>query len=407
MICVLHIGTEKTATTLLQQWLRHNRAELSRQRIYLPDFPGDPGNRSFANFFQSHIDDWSIANGTRTIDQKRAFFEGFLERLSAQIREAAKEHDIFLISSEHLHSRLQNPDDIRTLRAFLDENFEASKVICYFRDQADMAISLYSTALRGPFFASLDESLERARPEHYYFNFARIASNWSAAFGRENCIFRIFDRAQFASGDIRIDFIRNVDDRVDTSSLDFSVASANMRLSRLLAAAYRKINEIIPYWTNNGRSIESRNIALKQKLAEIDSLKRGAIDHDWRPIRERFASSNEAFFAEYFDGKSMFPPPANGRHNEVALPIEDVEQIVTDLMACLLPHVGDDDTPRLFDSDANYLRDIAISIENGAPLSLENASKLMTLAQRARPQGKVISEKVAAYRQRLNRDAAG
>ena len=39
MKCILHIGTEKTGTTLLQNWLYDNKEKLSQVGIYLMGWP--------------------------------------------------------------------------------------------------------------------------------------------------------------------------------------------------------------------------------------------------------------------------------------------------------------------------------------------------------------------------------
>ena len=44
MKCILHIGTEKTGTTILQDWLYDNKVELSKVGVYLSDNLGKTNN---------------------------------------------------------------------------------------------------------------------------------------------------------------------------------------------------------------------------------------------------------------------------------------------------------------------------------------------------------------------------
>ena len=81
MKCILHIGTEKTATTTLQNWLYDNQAALSKSGVYLSDNLGKTNNILIPAYFQGHLDDWAMRNGIKDEAEKTLFFEGFIERL--------------------------------------------------------------------------------------------------------------------------------------------------------------------------------------------------------------------------------------------------------------------------------------------------------------------------------------
>jgi hypothetical protein len=211
MKCVLHIGTEKTGTTLLQDWLYLNQAALSESGIYLSNKLGKTNNRLIPAYFCSHLDDWARRNRIATQEDKHAFFEGFLENLTSEITQASKSHKYFVITSEHLHSRLRKRYEIEDLYKFLNKNFDGLKVICYFRNQFDVAVSLYSTALKISSHAALESFIEQAKPENYYYDYARIADTWAEVFGRANCDFKVYNREQFLDKDIRKDFIIAID----------------------------------------------------------------------------------------------------------------------------------------------------------------------------------------------------
>ena len=73
MKCVLHIGTAKTATTLLQKWLYSNRDGLAQKGIYLPETIGEPNNRSLAGAFQTRFDIWAKRRNIETIEQLQKY----------------------------------------------------------------------------------------------------------------------------------------------------------------------------------------------------------------------------------------------------------------------------------------------------------------------------------------------
>jgi hypothetical protein len=59
MKCILHIGTEKTATTLLQNWIYENEAGLAKAGIALTRSAGAPNNRKLVSAHQREIDDYT------------------------------------------------------------------------------------------------------------------------------------------------------------------------------------------------------------------------------------------------------------------------------------------------------------------------------------------------------------
>ena len=111
----LHIGTEKTGTTLLQEWLYTNKKNLSKNGIYLPNQLGKPKNILLPTYFQGHLDDWEWSKRIQNKQEKETFFEGFLNRVTDEITAAKINHDTFIITSEHFHSRLQLIEEIQNL----------------------------------------------------------------------------------------------------------------------------------------------------------------------------------------------------------------------------------------------------------------------------------------------------
>ena len=396
MKCLLHIGTEKTGTTLLQDWLLENRDALGAQRVYLPTSLGKRDHRWFTAFFQTRPDDWTRAKGIKTAEDRARVFHGFADRFTAEMDQARQTHDLCIISSEHLHSRLENDDEIANIRQFLDGIFEQVTVLCYFRDQADMAVSLYSTALKAGHTATLDEFLTRTvTPKARYYDFKAIADSWSAVFGREQCQFRLYDCTWFEGGDLRLDFLSNLPLRLDPAGLSFATDRSNQSLTPLAAAACRAVNTHVPYWTETG--ISPRNLALKARLADLPALQGGTIDSPRKPaLRALFADRNAAFLAQYFPkGTQLAASPA--APEPPLYSTAEVEVIVESALAAVLSEAQS----ALQDADAESLRDLAIRIEQGGPTTLQDAALLMNLALRARPNGPFIRKKAEAYAERL------
>lgn len=405
MKCVLHIGTEKTGTTLLQDWLYDNRKNLGKQRVFLSTMLGTTNNRLLPVYFQHDLDDWARMNGIETTEQKEAYFEGFLDRFKAEVAEASKSHDVFVITSEHFHSRLTQIEGIIALSEFLNEVFSEVQVICYFRNQFDMAVSFYSTLLLvSPSDAPLNEFINSAHPQNCYYNFLEIADNWSAAFGQKNCEFRVFDRTRFLEGDLRKDFIRFVSDQVELDCLDYKIESSNVSLRALESAAYRAVNHVIPYWNKEDGKISFLNQEVKRSLSDLEILKKGRIQSDVRTdVEQAFDQSNSEFFSKYFGCGNLFVTETSSSRSDVTFTLQEVQDIVFQSLSAALGFTQGVQVP---DSNADWLRDLAIKIEHKDKLGLEDALKLMRLAQVVRPEGPLISIKIDEYEKRLKLEAS-
>ena len=396
MKCILHIGTEKTGTTILQDWLYFNKGTLSENRVYLSDLIGKTNNRLLVCYFMDHFDDWFVANSINSQEDKERFFKDFKSNLIKEIEEASKNHDYMIITSEHFHSRLRKPELINQLKDFLYEVFEEVNVICYFREQSSVRKSLYSTALKVETNKKLEQFHNDIDPSHYYYNYYEIATRWSDIFGKKNCIFRVYERSRFINNDLREDFINSVGLASLSDKLSFDVSSANESLSYLESVLYRVINDQFPLFLTGG-GVNSLNLALKKTVSSCETLKLGKIiATDSSDISKRFESINKKFFDTFFDGKYMFKPnESNDEANEdVAMSLTEAAVILEELFQrlCL-----DQQLKQLENRDADILRDVALKFESGDTISKQEARQLMLLALRARPNGGLIKRKVIEY----------
>jgi hypothetical protein len=377
--------------------LYENQKALSQQGVYLSSKLGRPNNRLLPSYFQHRLDDWARCNKITSIEEKEQFFEGFLEDFSREIKEASSSHDLFVITSEHLHSRVTRVEDVRAVADFLNRRFEDVKVVCYFRHQLDMSVSRYSTTLKGSSSSRLEDYLKTVSPDNYYYNFLAIADNWSEAFGREKCVFRLYDGELFG-GDIRKDFLRQVAPYLDVERLDFELRSSNESLSCLESVAYRSINKHIPRWGTVNGGVSRLNEQMKRAVSQAARLKRGKIEaSSENKISELFELSNRKFLDKYF-GPSV--ELMSGKKNQLAgltcLALDEVKGIVADVCDALLGCVSGG--VNIADGDAGKLRDLAIKIELREALSISDSLFLMELARRARPNDLFIAQKVDAYK---------
>jgi len=395
MKCLLHIGTEKTATTTLQDWLYGNEVELNKAGFYLSKILGKTNNRLFPAYFQSQLDEWAKANGIGSKAEKEKYFYGFLEKLSDEIYVASKSYETFIITSEHLHSRVIKQEEIKRLHSFLTNLFDEVEVVCYFRDQYDVAVSLYSTVLRGESDVDFDSFVDRADPQNYYYNYLQVADNWSGVFGRDKCNFRIFDKSKFVGNDIRLDFLSVVGVDVDPTNLNMGIEESNKSLSMLQSSAFKVINRNIKYWSPEKNGTNKNNTNAKKRILSTASLKLGKITGSNSDlIRSRFTETNAIFFRKYFTAEESFPVSLSGRDHEItsvqaSIAVEDALELGLSINKAITPTIAED--------HINSLRDIALRLYDRNPDSIEDALTIMKIALQYRPHGNLIKDKVQEW----------
>ena len=129
--CVLHIGTHKTGTTLLQNFLQWNAAALDRAEIHFPAagwYGAVPGQHATA---------WELLDGD-TGEQLQALAD---ELSSTTVRHA-------VLSSEEFSLLFDRPDGLRTLVECLQAIGYSIKVLAYVRSQATFAESMFAERIK-------------------------------------------------------------------------------------------------------------------------------------------------------------------------------------------------------------------------------------------------------------------
>jgi hypothetical protein len=228
MKLVLHIGTHKTGTSALQQFLYANRARLAAsglhyatpthglQEINVIENALIVGKRDIVRAFFAEQLDLAERNGAHTILASAENFYAMSTFAALRRRELctnAVERDRVLI--ETLQSLL--PTGIHTLQS-----------VCYFRRPDRYAESLYSQHVkRGILFDGTFEAFFQIINPALYYNEHMLA--WSDVVGENNCIVRLYEPAK---ADIVSDFMKNVLGIGDLASFASMNRRANERVSR-------------------------------------------------------------------------------------------------------------------------------------------------------------------------------
>ncbi|NHN86182.1 hypothetical protein GOB93_16255 [Acetobacter musti] len=311
MRCILHIGTEKTATTSIQNWLYANRATLSENRVALSDVAETGNNRALCAWFQPEIDDYLLDKGVRDEAGKAVWFATFIDDFEAEIKQAARSHDTMIISSEHFHRRMTSKESIEALRDFLYRNFSSVEIVCYFREQSEVRKSLYSTGVKGGDTRRIADFQNEDLTGSHYYNYRNMLGKWSDIFGRSAIRPRLFQRKLFRDRDIRKDFLDVCNLSRLSDSMNFDTPRENESLTRFQAFLARQVNTAVPRYDRHGNYSWLRD-RLVYVISHFRIFRLGGRIRDPRQLslHAAFDAENRKFFRDYFGAdRNLFPPP--------------------------------------------------------------------------------------------------
>lgn len=250
---VLHIGTPKTASTLLQNSCEGNPDWLSRHGLAYGRALAPDANH-ITLFFAAAIaiHDLTRAYGIHTLDE----LADFRTRLIAEIRscrDAQPAHiHTMIYSTENLTGNLRSPEGVEQLREMLAPLFDTVEIVVYIRRQDDAILSMYGEFMRrgfseAPFSRFMENCLSEKSPVPYIF-YRRELEKWIKVWGRETITVRVFDRKEFIGGQILTDFMSVVLGRTDFDMSDFQASPADNRgLSAPVLEALRRLQPSIPF----------------------------------------------------------------------------------------------------------------------------------------------------------------
>ena len=318
----LHIGTEKTGTQTIQKFLYDNIDKFKEKKIHLSKLIQFPNNRHLAEMFADYSifkKDYDIPNKFFTAQDKKIFFGNLKIFFENEIEQTKLFADKMIITSEHFHSQLKNINQIKSLKNFLAKFFNKIKIICYLREQSELAISWYSTVLKGSEVIEFDNFIKkRVRIDNHYFNYYEFLKKWSEVFGKENIIPIIFDFKEKDNKQLITNFLDKIDPdlknfiNVNSSNrFNLSIHPQLWKYVQLLNLAKKKIGgENIQ---QNPKIGFSTNVAEIKKLIINISKSLRAYDANYElkiEIYKKFNDINIKFFYEFFKKKeNLFKLP--------------------------------------------------------------------------------------------------
>ena len=204
---ILHIGSPKTGTSIIQSHLAQNR-EVLRDNGFLYPITISSNPKLYRTYESSHLLMYSLAGWEQFTEFSP---EAFFERANA----TAAEHDIetMLLSAENTYwlpkqiTAREKPEEQeywdeksayvgRIAKAF--EGYEV-KIVLYLRRQDRWIESWYNQQIKNGNHLPL-EMLSFVDHHHYLLDYSRMLETWAGHFGRDNIVVRAYEKEQLPNG---------------------------------------------------------------------------------------------------------------------------------------------------------------------------------------------------------------
>lgn len=144
--CFLHIGTEKTGSSSIQEFMRLNDAPLRQQGFLYPRSLGPVNHRKLRNYAASthtHLMGAEVREHPDGIEGFRARLVGDFDQEIAETT-----YRSLVVSDEHFHSALTTLEEIDRLRGFLARVCRTCQVIVYLRRQDELSRSFHCEQIK-------------------------------------------------------------------------------------------------------------------------------------------------------------------------------------------------------------------------------------------------------------------
>jgi len=343
MKCYLHIGTEKTATKTIQAFFNINRSKLLEKGfIYTKSAEGANNQKlPVAAYNLYKRDALTKINGLDT-DEKLAFFQSEtvvnLAKEIESIKNVYPNATIIIFSSEHIQSRLTDIKEIERLKGILHRlGIIDIRVVVYLRRPAEIANSLYSTAIKS---GSLLETPPPPNSPHFenVCWHKNTIEKFGSVFGVSAIIPRLFDKHEFLNGSIIDDILHVIG--IPPDSYDIPT-NQNESLSLTGVNILRRLNKTIPVRIDNKpNEVRANLVSYIQK--HFSDSKYIMPDYLYEAYDSEFQDSNEWIRQKYFPSKEILFTSKTPK--EASLNMPDIE---IDRIAALITSIWNDKQKRI------------------------------------------------------------
>jgi len=307
MVLYLHIGTEKTGTTSVQNFFAAHREVLQKHGILYPRSVGRENHRALAVLAQNRT---GTALWEKLGIRDTGEFVRFRQEVEVSLADelAAGGAPKTIMSNEHCSSRLRSDAEVEALRRFLAQFFDEIYVVVYLRRQDDFVVSTYSTEVRLGDTEPLAFPKDKVISSRY--DYWELLSRWARVFGRDRVICRKFEQSGLVAGNV-IDDVLRATGIGSIPGCDTNL-SRNVSLDAECLEFLRLMNRHAdPSWKTR-RFIEALEASSTGPMLELPDDLRLA-------LMQRLRDSNARVAREYFGGElcdsddPLFKPRSDNR----------------------------------------------------------------------------------------------
>ena len=232
----LHIGSHKTGTTSIQNFLAGNRALLA-SRGY--GYPVSGNDLNLGGVLGKSRAEGETSTAIGRMGPRKT---GLVESITSQPADT-------VIGSSESFSYAHDAQDIQEFADLLRPHFATIKIITYLRRQDQLAVSHHQEGanpqhkpaiqLHGYSPTALPTTNDL---QHRYMDYATRIGLWADAFGEDAVVVRVYDRKVLKSGDSVADFL----EIVGLGDLNFSSqVEKNVSMGFMQSKVGHILNELI------------------------------------------------------------------------------------------------------------------------------------------------------------------
>lgn len=251
MKCILHIGTEKTGTTSIQNFLVHNSGLLLNQNYKITKSLGKINNSGLIqlaneNLLSTHVKKIQKINDEeydKFLKRRKNDFKSEILNTNWPLKNKKKK---VLLSSEFLQSYLNATDIFNLKSTLIDIGFDEFDIILVLRPQSEVIKSRLSTGvIAGGHYKFLCNTNCIDLPKLYLKNsrlldYGRTIKNWTKVFGINNI--RLLDYNKIKKNSLETNFLQAIDLELKIDDLK-KITMQNTSLPFKIILALNKLNK--------------------------------------------------------------------------------------------------------------------------------------------------------------------
>ncbi len=310
----IHIGTHKTGTTSIQNFLFNNKRKLI-DRGFL--YPLSGISRRKNSFGHSHLVAVILENTEADTYNPNA---GGWQEVLAEANSLQEKN--LVISSENFCISKFNLEQIYQIKNYLSQY--TVKIIIYLRRPDDYLSSKYCQLIRAGKYS--DSFKQYLRDQKWICDYYQLLKPWQQVFGRKNIIVRVFEKEQLKNGliDDFLDSIKYPQDRselIKTPRQNISPSVKQIKINQYCNKIAKDWFSLTPKkYQNNYLAKLNNKLRKPSKIINkiINKMPDFIVSNQLLSVEERielmkeFEESNQKVAREYLDrpnGKLFYSSP--------------------------------------------------------------------------------------------------